>query len=62
MDKLLILIGSVLISYQVGYVAAHMEITLECKRLGGFYVGEQVYKCAPVEQLKQIFNKGYQNE
>ena len=27
------------------YGAAHSEVARECDRLGGFYVGDQVYEC-----------------
>lgn len=28
-----------------GYAAAHTEVRYECERLGGFYVGNKVFKC-----------------
>jgi hypothetical protein len=28
-----------------GYITAHMEVSVECERLGGFYVGSQTYRC-----------------
>lgn len=27
------------------YGAAHSEVARECDRLGGFYVGDQIYEC-----------------
>jgi hypothetical protein len=29
----------------VGWIAAHGTVAHECKKLGGFYVGETVYEC-----------------
>lgn len=31
--------------YQLGWVSAHKTVAHECKTLGGFYVGEEVFKC-----------------
>lgn len=29
----------------LGYVMAHNEVSRECERLGGFYVGPKTYAC-----------------
>lgn len=29
----------------LGYVMAHNEVSRECERLGGFYVGQKTYTC-----------------
>lgn len=31
--------------WMLGYVMAHNEISSECERLGGFYVGPKTYTC-----------------
>ena len=36
-----------------GYVAAHDEVARECKRLGGFYVGSEVFMCRPIEEMRK---------
>ena len=33
----------------LGWAWAHTTIASECDRLGGFYVGERVYKCERIE-------------
>ena len=29
----------------VGWIKAHKTISSECKKLGGFYVGDEVFDC-----------------
>ena len=31
--------------WTLGYVMAHNEVSRECERLGGFYVGQKTYSC-----------------
>ena len=31
--------------WMLGYVMAHNEVSRECERLGGFYVGPKTYSC-----------------
>lgn len=31
--------------WMLGYVTAHNEVSRECERLGGFYVGPKTYTC-----------------
>lgn len=38
------------VGWHLGYVHAHYVVATECERLGGFYVGKQVYKCHAVEK------------
>lgn len=38
-----------LICVFAGWLFAHWSIADECKRLGGFYVGESVYICTEKE-------------
>jgi hypothetical protein len=35
--------------YVAGWVHAHITVIDECKRLGGFIVGERVYLCELIE-------------
>lgn len=35
----------ILISFFIGYGAAHTEVSIECKKLNAFYVGDVVYEC-----------------
>ena len=30
-----------------GWVMAHIAVAQECEKLGGFYVGTNVYECRP---------------
>lgn len=30
-----------------GWGWAHQTVAAECERLGGFFVGQKVYRCAP---------------
>ena len=39
------------IAFFFGYVNANSEVSTECDRLGGFYVGSKIYKCVKVEKL-----------
>jgi len=41
----LLMLACVWIGYRVGWVCAHIAIGMECERLGGFFVGEKIYKC-----------------
>lgn len=36
------------IGYRAGYEHAHVTVARECKALGGFYVGEDIFKCVKV--------------
>lgn len=42
----------IVFSYQLGFWLAHIEVSRECKRLGAFYVNENVYQCSPKENSK----------
>ena len=38
-----------------GWVSAHGTVAEECKRLGGFFVGKEVFKCVRIsEHIKEI--------
>jgi len=36
--------------YQIGWIIAHKTIASECKRLGGFFVDKETFKCVAVER------------
>ncbi len=40
-----------LICYKAGWVNAHKTVAKECKRLGKFYVGKEVFQCTQVEEV-----------
>ena len=44
-----------LIGFLIGWVLSsvymHTMVALECERLGGFFVGNKIYKCIRVERL-----------
>lgn len=44
-----LLLGLV-VGYAFGWGRAHVIVAKECERLGGFFVGEQVFKCSAVER------------
>lgn len=43
-----ILIG-VILGALIGWNAAHVTVAEECEKLGGFFVGKQVFKCIEVK-------------
>lgn len=48
-------IVSFLIGMARGWVIAHWTVAEECKRLGGFFVGKEVFKCVEIsEHIKEI--------
>lgn len=46
----LIIITVAFFMYGAGLVAAHQEIKTECDKLGGFFVGNNIFKCERVSQ------------
>lgn len=44
-----LLIGGVA-GYYYGYAIAHYTIASECKKLGGFYVNDEVFECRLVDK------------
>lgn len=48
-------IVSFLIGMARGWVSAHGMVAEECRRLGGFFVGKDVFKCVKIsENIKEI--------
>lgn len=45
MQKLLIRLGILILGVFIGWLYAHVTVATECKRLGGFYVGNEIYHC-----------------
>lgn len=39
-----------LIGHHDGWVDAHKEVATECKKLGSFYVGREVFKCTEITE------------
>ena len=50
MIKLFAVIGLLAVGFYFGWLAAHVMVATECKRLGGFFVGSEVYQCHQVEK------------
>lgn len=44
------LIFGILIGWLYGWLHAHNTVANECKKLGSFYVGKTIFKCAEIEQ------------
>lgn len=38
-------VGALALGWVIGWVHAHGAIASECRRLGGFYVGDAVFRC-----------------
>ena len=38
-----------------GWAAAHYTVAAECERLGGFFVGDRIYKCHAIgDRTKEL--------
>lgn len=35
--------------YKIGWLSAHQTVATECKTLGKFYVGDEVFECKEVK-------------
>ena len=35
------------VGHNIGWHSAHRTVATECERLGAFYVGDKVFRCAP---------------
>jgi hypothetical protein len=44
------LIFSCLIGVMLGWIMAHGEVANECRRQGGFYVGDVDFKCEVIKK------------
>ena len=49
MKTFLLCIVCILIGNYIGWIRAHLMISAECDRNGGFFVGTNVYKCVRKE-------------
>lgn len=38
-----------LVGVLIGWWSAHITVAAECERLGGFFVGQRVFKCVEVK-------------
>jgi len=45
------LLLGVVVGYLIGHRVAHIVVATECERLGGFFVGKQVFKCVKVKDV-----------
>ena len=45
---IILTIAAVLIAYIAGWLRAHRTIAQECKKLGKFYVGKEVFECTKI--------------
>lgn len=43
-----------LVFYCIGWVFGHQTIATECKRLGGFYVGDATFKCNAIQKAAPL--------
>lgn len=50
MMKVLAVIGLIAIGFYLGWAVAHMTIATECKRLGGFFVGKEIFHCRQIDK------------
>lgn len=41
-----------LLCYRLGWESAHKTVADECERLGGFYVGDKIFKCFQVDDRR----------
>lgn len=53
MSDFLLAVGCLIIGYMIGHndgwVKAHQQLARECKQLGSFYVGHEVFKCTKID-------------
>lgn len=49
----LIAVVAIWVAYRLGWEVAHRTVAKECEVLGGFYVGDKVYRCVAVEQRER---------
>lgn len=40
---------AIILAFVVGWEVAHRTIATECKKLGRFYVGNEVFECVKIE-------------
>lgn len=53
MSWLIIAIISFGLGELFGWVYAHRTVALECKKLGAFYVGDEVFYCTKVTRFEE---------
>ena len=47
------LLLGIVVGAWLGWHTAHATVAVECERLGGFFVGKQVFKCVEVKHADQ---------
>lgn len=50
-SSLFFLLLGFIVGAWIGWKSAHVTVAEECKRLGGFFVGNQVFKCIEVRNV-----------
>ena len=54
-ETIVVAIVPFLVGVARGWVSAHGTVAEECKRLGGFFVGKEVFKCVEISKnIKEI--------
>jgi hypothetical protein len=48
MGDLVLILITAYFAYRCGHARAHYEVAQECKKLGKFYVGKEVFECVQV--------------
>lgn len=51
-DGFWVLLG-IVVGVWLGWNTAHVTVAVECEKLGGFYVGKQVFRCVEVKHADQ---------
>jgi hypothetical protein len=46
-----------LICFGMGWAKAHKTVATECKKLGKFYVGNEIFHCVKIEQKETVTNE-----
>lgn len=49
MSVLFWLLCGLVLGFLIGWRVAHLTVAEECKRLGGFFVDESIFKCVAVD-------------
>lgn len=40
---------AIILAFVIGWEAAHRTVAKECKKIGKFYVGDEVFECRKVD-------------
>lgn len=53
MKYFLLVVVAELVFFWIGFIAGHRDVAHECKTLGAFYVGNDVFKCVEITAEEQ---------